>query len=118
LVVDDDDIVRESVARVLRFGGFTTFTEPDGASALRFVEQADPSPALVLMDESMPGMDGTTVRKQINKVAPGIRIVMISGHTGIDRNGEGVHGALEKPVRADVLLDAVRETLGLERSAT
>lgn len=116
LVVDDDDIVRDSVARVLRFGGFAAFTAADGAAALQFIERGSPSPALVLMDESMPGMDGTTVRKQINKLAPEIRVVMISGHASIP--GEGVHRALEKPVRADVLLDTIREALGLGPPAT
>lgn len=116
LVVDDDDIVRDSVARVLRFGGFTAFTAPDGAAALAFIERGRPAPALVLMDESMPGMDGTTTRKQINRIAPDIRIVMISGHPGLPDDEDGVHGVLEKPVRADVLLDAIRSTLGLVRT--
>lgn len=116
LVVDDDDIVRDSVARVLRFGGFCTFTAADGPAALAFVTRAAPAPALVLMDESMPGLDGTTVRKQINKLAPEIRVIMISGHDSEGLAGQGVHSVLEKPVRAEELLEVVRKTLGVTRT--
>jgi CheY-like chemotaxis protein len=116
LVVDDDDIVRDSVARVLRFGGFTSFTAANGPAALAFVSNASPLPALVLMDESMPGMDGTAVRKQINKMSPEIRIIMISGHGADELDGQGVDGVLEKPVRAESLLEAVRKTLGVVRT--
>jgi two-component system, cell cycle sensor histidine kinase and response regulator CckA len=116
LVVDDDDIVRDSVARVLRFGGFTAFAVSDGAKALEFVAKASPMPALVLMDESMPGMDGTSVRKKINKMAPEVRIIMISGHGSDELDGQGVDGVLEKPVRAESLLETVRKTLGVVRT--
>lgn len=116
LVVDDDDIVRDSVARVLRFGGFSSFTAANGADALEFVANASPMPALVLMDESMPGMDGTTVRKKINKIAPEIRIIMISGHGADELDGLGVDGVLEKPVRAESLLETVRKILGVVRT--
>ena len=116
LVVDDDDIVRDSVARVLRFGGFCTFTAADGPAALAFVTRAAPAPALVLMDESMPGLDGTTVRKQINKLAPEIRVIMISGHVSEGLAGHGVHSVLEKPVRAEELLEVVCKTLGVTRT--
>lgn len=116
LVVDDDDIVRDSVARVLRFGGFTSFTAANGAAALEFVSNASPLPSLILMDESMPGMDGSTVRKLVNKLAPDIRIIMISGHGANELDGQGVDGVLEKPVRAELLLDAVRKALGVVRT--
>ena len=116
LVVDDDDIVRDSVARVLRFGGFRVFTAADGPAALEFVARAAPAPALVLMDESMPGLDGTTVRRQINKSAPQIRIIMVSGHDSERLAGHGVHSVLEKPVRAEELLELVRKTLGVTRT--
>ncbi len=116
LVVDDDDIVRDSVARVLRFGGLSVFSAPNGAEALDFIARAAPLPALVLLDQEMPGIDGTTVRRQIHKLAPGIKVIMISGHAADQMDTEGVEAVLEKPVRAEALLETVRSMLGVVRT--
>ncbi len=116
LVVDDDDIVRDSVARVLRFGGFVSFTAPNGVAALQFVERSNPRPALVLLDESMPGLDGAAVRKRLTELAPDVKVVIISGLGASDFDTEGAAAVLEKPVRADALLETVRQVLGIVRT--
>lgn len=56
LVVDDEDDIRETVAGVLEEEGYTVERATNGAEALRAVERD--RPALLLMDMSMPVMDG------------------------------------------------------------
>lgn len=58
LVVDDEPIIREVVAEVLREGGYAVDTADDGAQALQKVQQAQPD--AVILDLMMPVMDGWT----------------------------------------------------------
>jgi CheY-like chemotaxis protein len=61
LVVDDDDAVRHMIVLLLRSHGYETETASDGAQALARMRQRRPS--LVLLDISMPIMDGWEFRK-------------------------------------------------------
>ena len=63
LLVDDEPIVREVVARYLRREGFETIEAGDGDTARELVEQA--RPALVVLDVMMPGMDGLALCRWI-----------------------------------------------------
>ena len=63
LLVDDEPIVREVVARYLRREGFETIEAGDGDTARDLVEQA--RPALVVLDVMMPGMDGLALCRWI-----------------------------------------------------
>jgi DNA-binding response OmpR family regulator len=63
LVVDDEPIVREVVARYLRRDGFRTLEAGDGRTARELVERDDPS--LVVLDVMLPGMDGLALCRWI-----------------------------------------------------
>jgi two-component system response regulator ResD len=63
LLVDDEPIVREVVARYLRREGFETIEAGDGDTARGLVETAQPS--LVVLDVMMPGMDGLALCRWI-----------------------------------------------------
>jgi two-component system sensor histidine kinase ChiS len=56
LVVDDDEVSRKILERVLTHAGFRVFTANSGMSALQLLSQIEPS--LILLDVMMPGMDG------------------------------------------------------------
>jgi len=62
LVVDDDSAVRRMIVLLLRSDGYETETAKDGAEALALMRQR--RPCLVLLDISMPMMDGWEFRKQ------------------------------------------------------
>lgn len=78
LLVDDEPIVREVVARYLRREGFETIEAGDGDTARGLVETAQPS--LVVLDVMMPGMDGLALcrwiraRSDLPEPAPSCRI--------------------------------------------
>lgn len=67
LVADDDEDIRDLVAFKLRAAGYRTLTVPDGASALEVA--AKHRPGLIVLDVSMPGVDGLTVCHRIHASA-------------------------------------------------
>ena len=65
LVVDDEPIVREVVVRYLRRDGYTTLEAGDGEVARRVIEAG--SPALVILDVMLPGLDGLELCRWIRR---------------------------------------------------
>ena len=77
LVVDDAAFMRTMLKRVIEGAGDYTVEEaPDGEAAIRIYEEK--SPGLVLLDISMPGINGIEVLKQIMQKDPGACVVMCS----------------------------------------
>jgi CheY-like chemotaxis protein len=62
MVIDDDDDIREVVQAVLEDEGYSVVTAPNGAAALKELECTRPK--LILLDLTMPGMDGVTFRER------------------------------------------------------
>lgn len=101
LVIDDEDLVRDVVARMVEDLGYGAMTAADGPTGLAIVE-ANPIDA-VLVDMTMPRMNGRDVIEQLRARRPNLPIILCSG---FDRDGHGpVHADayLPKPFRIDVL---------------
>lgn len=64
IVVEDDNLLRESVVEVLEEGGFAALSFPDGASALSYLRESAP-PAMILLDLGLPHLDGWEMRRQL-----------------------------------------------------
>lgn len=112
-VVDDEPMVRDSVARLLRADGFDVETFASGDALL--AELKLDRPACVLVDLAMPEMDGLTLQRRLVELNAGLSIVFLTGHGDIPASVRAVRsGAIDfltKPVRRDVLLAAVRAAL-------
>ncbi|MEO6776483.1 MAG: PAS domain S-box protein [Kofleriaceae bacterium] len=101
LVIDDEELVRDVIARMVEDLGYGTLTASDGATGLAILE-ANPIDA-VLVDLTMPRMNGRQVIEQLRARRPDLPIIVCSG---FDRDGQGrVHADayLPKPFRIDVL---------------
>jgi two-component system cell cycle sensor histidine kinase/response regulator CckA len=101
LVIDDEDLVRDVVARMIEDLGYGALTASDGAAGLAIVE-ANPVDA-VLVDMTMPRMNGRDVIERLRARRPDLPIILCSG---FDRDGHGpVHADayLPKPFRIEVL---------------
>jgi CheY-like chemotaxis protein len=77
LVVDDNEAFRVLVAAVLRGVAVVVEQTSDGETAVRMARELRPD--IVVMDISMPGMDGITAARAIQAALPSARIVFVSG---------------------------------------
>ena len=105
LVVDDEEVVRTGISRVLEKQGLSIHTAADGSEALEIM--ANRTIHIVLLDIKMPGMDGVEVLEHIRATYPDTVVVMITGHPTIQSAIEctklGAVDYLVKPFRVDEL---------------
>jgi len=113
LVVDDQEIVRLSLRRMLGKHGFTCLEAADGHQTLALLEQERVD--LVLCDIRMPGMDGLSLVKKMAHRIPEIAIVMVSSMDNAEMAMEclrhGAYGYVLKPFKTNDILIAVANGL-------
>jgi CheY-like chemotaxis protein len=80
LLVDDDELIRESVASVLEILGHQVTTAPGGHQALQLLEEG-PGVDLVILDMNMPGMSGTEALPRILDLRPGLSVLLATGYS-------------------------------------
>jgi DNA-binding NtrC family response regulator len=109
LVVDDEADFATATAERLRRRGFLAVPVFAGREALERIA-AEPFEA-VLLDLRMPGMDGLAVLREIRRVDPHLRVIVLTGHGTVDSGIEGMQiGAadfLRKPADFESLVVAV-----------
>lgn len=116
-VVDDDEAVRRSLARLLRSMGWdvTVF-----ASAEEFLPAARlQTPACLILDVKMPGQTGLELQEVLREVATDLPIIFISGHAVVEMVVRAMRGGaihfLPKPFAERELLLAVEDGVALSR---
>lgn len=115
LVVDDEEGVRGVAADILRSAGFDVVTANDGLQALERFREGAGSIRAVLMDLTMPHLDGAESFRELRHLDPSCRVVLTSGYNEQeaiqDFLGKGLAAFVQKPfVRGD-LLRAMRKAL-------
>ncbi|NJD65555.1 MAG: PAS domain S-box protein [Chloroflexi bacterium] len=110
LVVDDDETVRTVTRRMLEQAGFSVILAADGAQAIE-TYRTTPGIALVIMDMTMPRMDGEECFRGLRHLDPAVRVLLTSGYNEQDATerfvGKGLAGFIQKPYRpADLLAKA------------
>lgn len=78
LIVDDEKLIADSIAAVLRSSGFTATAYYDAAAALAVTESECPD--LVISDISMPQIDGISLARRLRERWPACRILLLSGY--------------------------------------
>jgi len=115
LVVDDEEIVASMTQEVLVALGYEADVENLPGTALARVRTEPSRYALVLTDQSMPGMSGTTLAGQLQLIRADLPIILMTGYNGAltaERiNGLGIRELLLKPTSIEVLGAAVHEAL-------
>jgi len=112
-VVDDDPLVRDSVADLLVSAGFAAQTF---GSATEFIQAKRPdASACLILDVELPDLSGLDLQTYLTKSGIEVPIVFLTGHGDIPKSVRAMKaGAVEfltKPFRAQELVDAVRQAL-------
>src|SRR5207248_11189190 len=82
LVAEDDHDIRTLIAHRLKAGGCDVVTAEDGERALNLVEQTQPD--LLLLDVSMPGIDGFAVCREVAKLGPAAPpVIFLTAHGNV-----------------------------------
>ncbi|HEV2085111.1 MAG TPA: response regulator [Gemmatimonadales bacterium] len=115
LIVEDEDIVRRMLTRVLGDAGYRTLEARDGAEALRMVTFAYPYLHLVITDVLMPELDGRVLGHRLRERWPELPVLYVSAYAVDDlfHRGAPTAGApfLQKPIAAQELLTVVQGLL-------
>ncbi len=117
-VVDDDQDVRDALARLLMSAGsnVVTFKSPQ-AFLDRFDRRAC---ACLVLDLAMPGVDGLELQRLLEREAPALPIVFLTGRgdvtSSVQAMKRGAIDFLQKPVDGEVLLAAVAQALATAQS--
>ncbi len=117
LLVEDEDVVREVAARILRTQGYTVLEAKNGAEALHICETLKAPLHLLLTDVVMPQMSGQELARRVAALRPGMRVLYTSGYsdTIMRRQTSDSRGTfLQKPFAVRELLAKVREVLDQE----
>ena len=113
LVVDDEQAVRLVAERMLRSFGFDVATASDGREGIEVFHGEPDRWTLVLLDLTMPRMDGEEMFREIRRVRPEARVLLMSGFNeqeAISRFvGKGLAGFIQKPFRRETLEEKLRE---------
>ena len=115
LVIDDEEIMREVIARLLRRQGYKVRTVSSGEEGLEVAK--DQPFDLVLLDLMLPGMGGLDVLSEFTEKFPQIVVIMITAYASIENavsaTRKGAFDFITKPFKNDELLLVIKN--GLEK---
>ena len=118
LLVDDEETVRDVGAQMLEALDFETVVACDGFEALEiFLENAERI-ACVILDLTMPRMDGKECLRELRQIRSEVRVILTSGFTEEEIAarfaGEGLAGFLQKPFQVASLRNVLHSVLAVE----
>jgi FixJ family two-component response regulator len=118
-VVDDDISVRESLELLIRSEGWQPETFSSAQDFL--VRSRPPVPSCLVLDISMPGLNGLELQKRVAAEHPDVPIIFITGYGDVPKTVQAMKaGAVEfltKPFADNVLLSAIQQALERSRVA-
>ena len=111
MLVDDEESIRTIGAEMLQELGLTTVTAEDGREALE-IYKSTPDISLVILDLTMPHMDGEQCFRELRRINPDVRVIISSGYNEQEVTqkfvGKGLAGFIQKPYRFSTLKEAIR----------
>jgi signal transduction histidine kinase/CheY-like chemotaxis protein len=109
LIVEDEVALRFAVCRTLEKKGFTVIEASDGVEAVSLFRANDEAVDVVLLDMSLPGMSGRDVLAELEKIRPGVKVILTSAYPkDVALAGIGAQQFwrfVQKPIRLSQLTD-------------
>ena len=115
LLIDDELAVRDIARRMLEALKFDVVVAADGHSGVEVFRQHPSDFALAMIDMTMPDLSGEGVFRELRRIRPDIKVILMSGydeqHTTRRFVGLGLNGFLSKPFRIEDMRAKIREAL-------
>ncbi|HUX05702.1 MAG TPA: sigma-54 dependent transcriptional regulator [Acidobacteriota bacterium] len=110
LVVDDEMVVRDSLASWFEEEGYEVGTAASGKEALQRMQEG--SWDIGLLDIKMPGMDGLELQRKMKEIDPAVQIIIMTAYasvqTAVDALKDGAYDYIVKPFDPDQLVHIIR----------
>ena len=115
LIVDDEEEIRDVCGAMAEELGFTALLAGDGECALRIFREKSSTIDLVVLDQSMPVMDGVAVFNELRRIRPDVRVLLASGYSECQVSerfsGLAFDGFIQKPFSLATFADQIRRIL-------
>jgi len=108
LFIEDEDVLRSVVAKILRRRNFEVIEAGDGRSAIEILESDPDRVEVILLDVTLPGISGRELFDELCRIRPGVKVILSTAYAqetamrGFE--GRDVWGFIRKPYRTDELV--------------
>ena len=113
LVAEDEEALLELTDEILSRAGYEVVRAEHGGRALECFAAAPDAFDLVILDFSMPVLNGAQCLARLREIRPGVKVLLTSGHGSLGDTLDPSHlaGCLQKPFRVHELIEAVQAIL-------
>jgi signal transduction histidine kinase/CheY-like chemotaxis protein/predicted Ser/Thr protein kinase len=113
LLVEDEELIRKALQRILTHAGYEVYAAEGGKQALDVVRAHDGEIDVVVTDVLMPGMNGPRLAEQLAAIVPHVPVLFISGYTDGQLVSQGILkpgvSFLQKPFSSSTLRERIQE---------
>jgi len=107
LVIDDEEMVRSTISRLLSLNGHEVDLASSGTEALKMFRGNDYD--IVFTDYGMPEMTGSDIARELEDLDPDLPVILLTGHTETDMGEEEIDGILSKPFKGNELETTIQK---------
>ena len=113
LVVEDEEVLRVAVSKILRKEGFAVIEAGDGTTGANLFRANEPKIDVVLLDVTLPGMSGREVLEELRRISPGVKVILTTAFSQDQALssivGQHPWGYVRKPYRLSELTSLLRK---------
>ena len=118
LIVDDEQTVRTVAKQMAQRFGFDVLLAADGIEAVELFRENSDDIACVLLDLTMPRMDGEEAFREMRRIDPEVSVILCSGYNKQDATqrfvGKGLVGFMQKPFQLSTLRETLQSVLAVK----
>lgn len=112
LLVEDEELLRVTVSKILRKKGFSVIEASDGPAAVELFAANLALCSVAFLDMTLPGCSGPEVAKTLRRIRPGIQIVLTTAYSQdaalLEFDGDKPRYFIRKPYKIDELVQLLR----------
>jgi len=118
LIIDDEEMIRDTASVMLENMGFETLTAIDGLDGVEVYRRHQDEIVAILLDMTMPKLDGAGCFRELKCINETVQVILSSGYTEKDAtshfSGKELAGFVQKPYRPEVLEKTIRKVISNE----